>query len=98
MTRSRSNPWVGIGADAWMLGLESSSVIGLRLFKIAAGGPAAEVEARRMVSEKVAAGADLHLKALTGELGHSPAGAAARILAHYMRRVRANRRRLQKTG
>jgi transcriptional regulator GlxA family with amidase domain len=51
-----------------------------------------------MVSEKVAAGADLHLKALTGELGHSPAGAAARILAHYRRRVRANRRRLQKTG
>ena len=98
MTKSRSNPWVGISADAWRLGLEASSVIGLRLFRIAAGGPAAETEARRMVSEKVAAGAALQFKVLTGGLGYSPAGAAARTLAHYRRRVRANRRRLQKSG
>jgi hypothetical protein len=81
-----------------MLGLEASSVIGLRLLKIAAGGPASEVELRRMVSEKVAAGAALQLKALAGGLGYSPAAATARTLAHYRRRVRANRRRLQKSG
>ena len=98
MARRRSaNPWLRIGLDAWSLGLEASSVIGLRTLKIAAGGPAADAEARRMVSEKVDAAIALQMKAMTGGLGFTPPSAAANMLTHYRRKVRANRRRLSKT-
>jgi len=92
--RRRSNPWLRIGFDAWSLGVEASAVIGLRTLKIAAGGPAGEAEARRMVSEKLDAAAELRTKALSGGLGITGAGAATKTLAHYRRKVRANRRRL----
>lgn len=98
MVRRRpANPWLRIGLDAWSLGLDASSVIGLRTLKMAAGGPAAEAEARLMVSEKVDAAIALQMKALTGGLGLKPPGAAAKTLTHYRRKVRANRRRLSKT-
>ena len=95
MARARM-PWLRIGADAWMLGMEASSVIGLRTMKIAAGGPGAEVESRRMVAEKLEAGLAWQTMAMTGALGFTPSGAAAKTLAHYRRKVRANRRRLAK--
>jgi len=91
-----ANPWMRLGFDAWSLGAESSAVIGLRLMKMAAGGAAAETEAHRMISEKVEAGLALQTLAMTGGLGVTPHGAAARTLAHYRRKVRANRRRLLK--
>ena len=97
MRRRRGNPWFGIGMDAWRLGLEASAVIGLRTLKIAQGGAAGEAEAKRMVSEKVQAAADLQAQALTGGLGTTPAKASARAVAHYRRKVSANRRRLTKT-
>jgi hypothetical protein len=97
MKRSRANPWFGIGWDAWRLGMEASAVIGLRTLKIAQGGAAGQAEAERMVSEKVQAGVDLQALALTGGLGVTPASASARTLAHYRRRVSANRRRLSKS-
>lgn len=90
------NPWFGIGLDAWSLAFEAGSVVALRTLKLAAGGAAAEAEAARMVAEKVEAGLALQAKAVSGGLGGSPAGAAARTLAHYRRKVRANRRRLSK--
>jgi len=62
--------------------------------KIAAGGPAGTKEAERMVSEKIEAGLDLQTKAFTGGLGYTPESATNRTLAHYRRKVRANRRRL----
>jgi hypothetical protein len=96
MKRSRANPWFGIGWDAWRLGMEASAVIGLRTLKIAQGGADGQAEAERMVSEKVQAGMDLQALALTGGLGVTPASASARTLAHYRRRVSANRRRLSK--
>jgi hypothetical protein len=96
MKRSRANPWLGIGWDAWRLGMEASTVIGLRTLKIAQGGAAGLAEAERMVSEKVQAGMELQTLALTGGLGVTPASASARTLAHYRRRVNANRRRLSK--
>jgi hypothetical protein len=82
--------------SAWSLGIEASSVIALRTMKIAAGGPEANAEARRMVAEKVDAGLDLQTKAITGRLGFTPESAATKALAHYRRKVRANRRRLLK--
>lgn len=88
------NPWMRLGISAWALGLESSAVIGLRTLKIAAGGAEAEAETRRMVSEKVDAVMALQMMALTGGLSATPHRAAARAVAHYRKKVRANRRRL----
>ena len=90
------NPWLRVGLDAWTLGLEASSVIGLCTAKIAAGGAAADAESRRMVNEKIEAGLEFQRIALTGGLGLTPHGAAARTLVHYRRKVRANQRRLLK--
>jgi hypothetical protein len=92
----RRNPWIGVGLDAWALGVESSAVIGLRTVKIALGGAAGAAEAERMVSEKIDAAIALQTLAMTGALGFSPAGAASKTLTHYRRKVRANRRRLAK--
>jgi len=93
MARSR-NPWLGVGLSAWSLGLEASTVIGLRTMKIALGGAAGEAEARRMIAEKIDAGVALQTLALTGGLGLTPHRAAAKTLSHLRRKVRANRRRL----
>ena len=90
----RNNPWASLSFKAWALGLEASSVIALRMLKIAAGGGAAETEAKRMVSEKLSAGLELQSCALRGGLGVTPHGAAEKSLAHYRRKVRANRKRL----
>ena len=57
---------------------------------------AAENEARRMISEKIEAGFALQAMALTGGLGLTADGAASKMVTHYRRKVRANRRRLAK--
>jgi hypothetical protein len=62
--------------------------------EIAQGGAGAAAEADRTVSEKVAAPVELQKLALTGGLGFGPETAASKTLAHYRRKVRANRRRL----
>jgi hypothetical protein len=80
--------------DAWSLGMEASSVIALRTMKLAAGGSAADSETQRMVDEKVKAGLELGALAMTGGLGLTSHGAAAKTLVHYRRKVRANQRRL----
>jgi hypothetical protein len=95
MTRAR-NAWAGLGLSAWSLGLDAAVVIALRTMKIAAGGAAGEAEARRMIGEKVDAAVALQTLALTGGLGQTPLSATARTLAHYRRKVSANRRRLSK--
>jgi hypothetical protein len=92
----RVNPWFRIGRNAWSLGLEASSVIGLRTMKIAAGGAAGDAEVRRMVAEKIEAGLALQAKAMSGSLGLSAPSVAAKTLSHYRKKVRANRRRLTK--
>jgi hypothetical protein len=88
------NPWVRIALSAWALGFEASSVIGLRVMKIAAGGPAAEAETRLMFREKFQAGLAIQGKVLSGALGKTAHTATSRALAHYRRKVRSNRRRL----
>jgi hypothetical protein len=90
------NFWFRAGLDAWSLGVEASSVIFLRTMKIAAGGAAGEAETRRMVNEKIESGLALQALALTGGLGDTAHGVATKTLAHYRRKVRANRRRLAK--
>lgn len=86
--------WFDVWLDTWSLGLEASSVIGLRVMKIAAGGAAGQAEAQRMVSEKIDANLALQAQAITGGLGISPLGVAAKTLRHYKKKVRANRKRL----
>jgi len=80
------------------LGVEAASVIGLRSMKIATGGPAANAEAELMVREKMEAALALQSLAMIGALGSTAPGIASKTLAHYRRRVQANRRRLAKLG
>ena len=90
------NPWFTLALDATRMGLEAQQVIGLRLMRLAAGGPAAGPEAGRMVLEKVAALAEaqgiLAASLLEGR-GHKGMSDA---LDCFSRRVRANGKRLQK--
>ena len=90
------NPWWRVGVQAWLLGVEASSVIALRMLKGAAGGAPAQEEASRMVHEKIEAGLDLQAKVMSGGLGAAPAGATSKVISHYRRKVKANRRRLMR--
>ena len=92
----RRNPWIKLGLDTMALGAEAASVIGLRSLKIATGGPAAQAETALMISEKIAAVQELQTLAMAGALGLTAPRIAGKTLAHYRRRVRANRRRLSK--
>ncbi len=82
--------WISLTLDAVLLSFETQRVIGLRLVKIAAGGPGAGVEAHRMVTEKTAALAEA---AATLARGGSP----GRILRRYRSHVKANERRLSRS-
>jgi hypothetical protein len=86
--------WARAGIDAWALGLEASTVIGLRMATFAQGGAASEREARLMVAEKIESALHLQSAFLGGRLGNTPASGAKRVLRHYRRKVSANRRRL----
>ena len=94
--RRSANPFT-LGLDAWLLGAEAANVIALRTAKLALGGAEAELEAQRMVAEKAQAAWELGLAFATGGLGVAPETIARRSVAHYSRRVRANRRRLTRT-
>jgi hypothetical protein len=95
MPRSH-NPWLRLGFDAWALGAEAATVMTLRSMKIAAGGAAADAEAKRMVSEKVEAAQALGVLAMTGALGFTAPGVVDKSIKHYRRKVKANRRRLSR--
>ena len=84
-----SSNWMRLTHDAVMLGLEAQRVIGLRLMKLAGGGPAAQAEALHMVSEKTAALAEAGMTLARG-------GSAGTVIRRYRKHVRANRRRLLK--
>ncbi|HEX7874609.1 MAG TPA: hypothetical protein VF475_16985 [Sphingobium sp.] len=86
--------WASIAFDSWSLTWEASTVIGLRIAKLAKMDEDARVEAQRMVTEKMEAVAALQWKAMTGGLGSSGETAARHTLAHYRKIVGRNRRRL----
>ena len=97
MTRS-ANSWVGLAFDTFQLGLEAQTVIGLRLAKIAQCDSAAWAETNLMFAEKAQAMTELQtrtvLAAMTGARPMTP----RKAVAHYRRKVRANRRRLSRTA
>jgi len=85
-----------LSMDAAILSAEAQTVIGLRMMKIAAGGVGANAEMQRMVTEKIAAAGALQVEAATRMMTGQAPMSAGKTLAHYRRKVRANRRRLSK--
>jgi hypothetical protein len=83
---------------ACSLAYDASNVMLLRMFRLASGGPAAQVEARRMVEEKVTSALELQARAVTGTLGRTPNDVTIKTLSHYRGKVQANRRRLLKVA
>lgn len=79
--------WWKLGMDATLLAMESQQVIGLRLAKLSLGGPAAQIEAQRMVSEKIMAASEAAMMIATGV-------STQKVVTGYRRKVRANARRL----
>jgi len=82
--------WMPLTNDAVLLRFETQHVIGLRLVKLSRGGPAAESEALRMVTEKTTALAEAGMTLARG-------GSAGKVIRRYRTHVRANKRRLLKS-
>ena len=80
-------PALSLAEDTAMLTLEALTVIQIRLTQLSCGGPAAGVEAQRMVSEKVSAFAEATALVATGGSVHA-------VVKGYREHVRANVRRL----
>jgi hypothetical protein len=70
-----------------MLSFEAQTVIGLRLLKFAGGGPAADAEALRMVTEKISA-------AIAATHALSTGRSASSVIEIYRKTVKDNTRRL----
>jgi len=81
--------------DIFRLACESSFVIGLRMMTFAAGGTKAVSEAHLMTAEKMQAAAFVMLDSAFAVAGGKSAEVIGRsAIAHYRRKVVANRRRL----
>jgi hypothetical protein len=79
--------WWKFSTDLAFAGFEVQRVIALRFMKLAAGGPAADREARRMVTEKIAASTEAAATLATG-------GSPRAVLRRTRTVVRANKKRL----
>jgi hypothetical protein len=91
------NPWISFGLRAWQIGLEAQSVIALRMLRLAGGGARAEMEAARMVTEKIVAAGEAQVAAATAIMrGRKEHVVAGKALGAYGKRVRANKRRLSR--
>ena len=92
------NAWCALSLQAARLGWEAQGVIALRMMRLATPSAGAGTEARRMVTEKVAALAEAQAAAATLALkGGKNHRVAKKVLGVYKKRVRANRRRLTRT-
>ena len=81
--------------DAVKFNLEVQSVVAMRLIKIAANGPTAAAESKRMVQEKAeASAAAVTAGALALAKGRSIKAATKAAMVPVKKRVRANRKRL----
>ena len=88
--------WLRAGMDAVALGIDSSMVVGMRLTKFATGADPDGKEARLMVAEKVRAVVELQSALMAGKFGATPLSRTQKTIAHYGRKVAANRKRLGK--
>src|SRR3954452_23831852 len=80
-------PALSFAKDTAMLALEAQTVIGIRLPQLACGGPEAEIEAHRMVTEKVSALGEAASHLASG-------GSIHEVVKAYRGHVQANVRRL----
>lgn len=81
--------WWKLGVETTLLALEAQQVVALRTVSLMLGGPAAVLEAQRMVAEKVMAAGET---AVTVAAGGEPRA----VVRAYRHKVRANKRRLSK--
>jgi len=81
--------WLKLTTDMALLGMEAQQVIGMRLARIAAGGPGAHFERGRMVSEKIAAAQEAARTLMTG-------GSPEKVVRRYRTHVRKNQTRLSR--
>jgi hypothetical protein len=81
--------WWKLSTDIAMAGFDAQRVIALRLARLAAGGPSAAREARRMISEKFVANAKAAITLASG-------GSANSVVSRYRTIMRANEKRLTK--
>jgi hypothetical protein len=89
--------WCALSVQTARLGWEAQNVIALRLIRMAAQRPGSQAEARRMVTEKVAALTEAQAAANAAFIkGGKSHRVAKEVLGVYKKRVRANRRRLTK--
>lgn len=84
-----------LAIDSWALWQDAAMVVWLRSMRLAGGGVLAQREARRMVSEKVAANWQLGMD-LLARPAETPLGLGQRSVRHYVKRVQQNRRRLSR--
>jgi len=94
--KSLYSTWLGLTMDSWRLAAESQAVIGLRMVKLATGDAASAREAELMISEKLQTAAQVQTQFFSDAMSSGGPTAARRPLAHYRRKVRANRRRLSR--
>lgn len=89
--------YLRLAANSWRLGTEASLVLPLRLVRIARGGMPAAREACRMVSEKAEALVTLRHALHSGAPDRNPVRVADTTVTHFLKYVRANRKRLMGT-
>ncbi|MEO6093484.1 MAG: hypothetical protein ABIT04_01485 [Novosphingobium sp.] len=87
---------MSISRDSVSFWTDAAWVICLRLKRIAGGGKNGKQEAKRMVTEKVAAHAQFVRDLAKGKAGKSPQSITSRVIAHYGPGIRANRDRLSR--
>lgn len=81
--------WMKLSSDMMLANFQAQRVISLRLAKLAQGGSSAEMESRRMVTEKIAAAGEI---AMAIACGASPQS----VVRRYRAIMRANERRLSR--
>jgi hypothetical protein len=89
------NSFASLYFDMFRLACESSLVIGLRMMTFATGGARAMSEAHLMTAEKIQAATVVMMNSAFAAAGGKSAEAIGRsAIAHYRRKVVANRKRL----
>jgi len=88
--------WSTLSWQAWLLGVEASSVIASRLIALSSGDRAARREFNLMVSEKTQAAIELQAKLMKPGAAATPEAAVDTAIRHYRGKVAANRRRLSR--
>ena len=81
--------WMKLSSDMMLAHFEAQRVIALRLAKLSRGGAAAEIESRRMITEKLVAATEAASALATGKSPHA-------VVRRYRTLMRANERRLSR--